>query len=379
MTRHDTTLSPMAELARNVAQPFESARAMPKSVYTDPAFLEAELSQIFAKDWFCVGRADMLTEPGDYTTLSLAGQPIMVIRDREGALRAQSNVCLHRMSTLLEGSGNTRAIVCPYHAWTYNLDGNLRGAPAMTKNDEFCKDNYRLPQVRCEEWLGWIMVTLNPDAPAVADQLSKVEDLVGDFGMENYSQTFFETHTWDTNWKVLAENFMESYHLPVCHAGTIGGLSKLDEMVCPPGEEAFNYHWILKEEHFKLANAHPTNTRIEGERRRTTFLLAIYPSLLITLTPGYFWYLSLHPNGVGKVDIRFGGGMAPEFVNDPDAQSHFEAVKALLDDVNVEDRGCTEKVYAGLCSTMAEPGHLSHLERPNYEFAHYLNNRVNPS
>ena len=377
MTKHDPitdpTIDAVAELQANVAQPFEKARAMPKSVYTSEAFLQRELDDVFKADWFCVGRADSLANPGDYTTLELAGQPIMVIRDREGALRAQSNVCLHRMSTLLEGSGNTRSVVCPYHAWTYNLDGKLRGAPAMTKNNEFCKDNYRLPQVRCEEWLGWVMITLNADAPPVAEALAEVENLVGDFGMENYSQTFFETHTWDTNWKVLAENFMESYHLPVCHAGTIGGLSKLEEMVCPPGLDAFNYHWILKEADFKLACAHPTNTRIEGEdRRRTTYLLAIYPSLLITLTPGYFWYLSLHPNGVGKVDIRFGGGMSPEFANDPEAQTHFQAVKDLLDDVNVEDRGCTEKVYNGLCSDVAEPGHLSHLERPNYDFATYL-------
>ena len=166
--------------------------------------------------------------------------------------------------------------------------------------------------------------------------------------METYVETFFESHVWDTNWKVLAENFMESYHLPVCHAATIGGLSKLDEMVCPPGLEAFNYHTILKDETLKIAIAHPSNTRLEGERRRTTFLLAIYPSLLITLTPGYFWYLTLHPQGPGQVRIGFGGGMSPDFVNDPDAQAHFTALKTLLDEVNVEDRGCTEKVYRGL-------------------------------
>jgi phenylpropionate dioxygenase-like ring-hydroxylating dioxygenase large terminal subunit len=376
MSRHDPSLNPIAELAANVAQPFETARAMPKSVYTSDEFLAAELEHVFKRDWFCVTRSDALANPGDYTTLELAGQPIMVIRDRDGKLRAQSNVCLHRMSTLLEGSGNARTIVCPYHAWTYNLDGSLRGAPAMTMNEAFCKDAYALPQIRCEEWLGWVMVTLNPEAPPVAEQLAEVEALIGDFAMETYTQTFFETHLWNTNWKVLAENFMESYHLPVCHAGTIGGLSKLDEMVCPPGKPAFNYHWILKDPEFKLANAHPTNKRLTGDRRRMTFLLAIYPSLLITLTPGYFWYLSLHPNGVGQVRIRFGGGMSPDFVNDPDAQSHFAAVKKLLDDVNVEDRGCTEKVYDGLCSDMARPGHLSHLERPNYDFACYLNGRV---
>ncbi len=363
-------------LAENVATPFEKARAMPPSVYTSPDFLKAELDGIFRRDWFCVGRASSLKEPGDYVTIHLADQPIIILRDRSGHLRAMSNVCRHRMSTLLEGRGHVSSIVCPYHAWTYNLDGSLRGAPAMTLNEGFCKEEYQLPRVRCQEWLGWVFVTLNPEAEDVASHLSGVEEHIGDYEMESYVETFHETHVWDTNWKVLAENFMESYHLPVCHAGTIGGLSKLDEMVCPPGEAAFNYHTILKDDSLRIAMAHPNNTRLTGDRRRMTYLLAIYPSLMITLTPGYFWYLTLHPEGVGKVRIGFGGGMSLDYVNDADAQDNFKQLKTLLDDVNIEDRTCTERVYQGLCSEAAEAGHLSHLERPNYDFAHYLYSRV---
>jgi phenylpropionate dioxygenase-like ring-hydroxylating dioxygenase large terminal subunit len=362
----------VAELVANVSTPFAEARAMPPSVYTSPDFLKHEINDVFAKEWVSVGRADTLKNAGDYLTYTLAGQPIAVIRGDDGALRAMSNVCLHRMSTLLEGRGNKRQIVCPYHAWTYGLDGQLRAAPAMAQNAAFCKEHYKLPAVRCEEWLGWIMVTLNPTAPPVAAALKDVRALIDDYGMENYIETFRETHVWDTNWKILAENFMESYHLPVCHAGTIGGLSKLDEMDCPPGLAAFNYHTILKDDRLKIALAHPSNTRMVGDRRRTTFLLAVYPSLLVTLTPGYFWYLSLHPHGVGQVSIIFGGGMSPDFVNDPEAQTHFAALKALLDKVNVEDRGCTEKVFRGVSAGVARPGHLSHLERPNYDFAQWL-------
>lgn len=367
-----------AELAANAALPFERSRAMPTSVYTSDAFLDEELDLIFRRDWFCAGRASSLSRPGDYLTLELAGQPIMVVRGKDHVLRAQSNVCLHRMSTLLEGRGNKSVIVCPYHAWTYELSGELRAAPAMTGNADFCsmRKDLRLPNVRCEEWLGWIMVNLDPDATPVAEELADVEALVSDYAMGSYEETFFETHNWNTNWKVLAENFMESYHLPVCHRGTIGGLSKLDEMICPPGLPAFNYHTILKDDSLKIAMAHPSNTRMSGERRRTTYLLAIYPSLMITLTPGYFWYLSLHPDGVDRVRILFGGGMSPEYVDDPEAQSHFEALKTLLDDVNIEDRGCTEKVYRGLCASLAKPGPLSHLERPNYDFARYLASRT---
>jgi phenylpropionate dioxygenase-like ring-hydroxylating dioxygenase large terminal subunit len=362
----------LAQLKANVAVPFNQARAMPKAVYTSEDFAAQEVKQIFSKEWFCVGRATALANPGDYVTLELAGQPIMVIRDREGTLRAQSNVCLHRMSILLKGTGNVKGIVCPYHGWSYNTDGSLRTAPAMKHNDAFRKEDYRLPQIRCEEWLGWVMITLNPEAVSPGEKFANVEGLISDYRMETYIENFNEQFIWNTNWKVLAENFMESYHLPVCHAKTIGGLSKLDEMICPPGLPTFNYPTILKDDTLKIALAHPSNTRMEGDRRRTTYLLAIYPSLLITLTPGYFWYLSLHPHGAGQVRVIFGGGLSPEFATDPDAIGHFRQLKALLDEVNVEDKGCTERVYRGLCSDLAKPGHLSHLERPNFDFATYI-------
>lgn len=371
--------NPIDALRANVSVPFNEARAMPPGVYTSEVFLEAELENIFKKDWFCVGRATALAAPGDYVTCELAAQPIIVLRDKDNALRSFSNVCRHRMSTLLHGRGNAKTIVCPYHAWTYNLDGSLRGAPAMNGNNAFCKDQYRLPDIACEEWLGWVFVSLNPNARPVSEELKEVEALVNGYDMTNYTETFFEEHLWDTNWKVLAENFMESYHLPVCHAGTIGGLSKLDEMICPPGQSAFNYHTILKDDSFRIAMAHPSNDRLTGDERRTTFLLAIYPSLLITLTPGYFWYLSLHPKGPGQVQIRFGGGMSDDYKDDAEAQQNLIDLKSLLDDVNVEDRGCTEKVFRGLSADGAEPGHLSHLERPNFDFAQYLMSRMDPS
>jgi phenylpropionate dioxygenase-like ring-hydroxylating dioxygenase large terminal subunit len=98
-----TIAQPVQDLLQNVSAPFEQARAMPPSVYSSPDFLERELKDIFSKEWFAVGRASSLKNAGDYVTLELAGQPIFVMRDKDGSLRAMSNVCLHRMSTLLEG------------------------------------------------------------------------------------------------------------------------------------------------------------------------------------------------------------------------------------------------------------------------------------
>ncbi|WP_289153879.1 SRPBCC family protein [uncultured Salipiger sp.] len=372
MNIHD----PAAELRSNVATPFERAHAMPVSVYTSEDFLALEQEHIFAKSWLCAGRADALKEPGDYLTMEISGEPVIVLRDRDGVLRAMSNVCRHRMSILLEGRGHVRAITCPYHAWTYNLDGSLRGAPAMDMNTSFCKEALGLPAVRCVDWKGWIMVTLDPDLPEPHETLKEMDDLVGYLPMEEYVEVFREEHRWNTNWKILAENFMESYHLPMCHGGTIGGAVDLKKMTCPEGYPGFNFHHILKDDSIALSIAHKDNTVLEGEDRYRTWLLSVYPSLMITLTPGYFWYLSLTPDGPGHVRILYGGGLHPDFTKDDDADQHFATLKGLLDHVNDEDRGCTERVWKGMQARHAVPGALSHLERPNYEFATWIAGRI---
>jgi phenylpropionate dioxygenase-like ring-hydroxylating dioxygenase large terminal subunit len=280
------------------------------------------------------------------------------------------------MSVMLEGRGNASRITCPYHGWVYNLDGRLRGAPHMAGNAAFRRDQICLPQVRCEEWLGWVMVTLNPDAPPVAEALAGLAAEIGPFGMENYVEDFQETFLWDTNWKILAENFMESYHLPVCHGATIGGLSDIEASALPPGAPAYNIHTIQKDPSFTLSVAHPSNTRLTGDWRLKTAIITIYPALLITLSPGYFWYLSLHPEGPGKVRVLYGGGLAPEFLDDPDAARHFAALKALLGEVNMEDKGCTERVFRGVSADLSAPGPLSPMERPLYDFQRYLADRI---
>ena len=134
-----TISTPVRELIETVSAPFERARAMPPSVYTSPEFLLSEIEDVFAREWVCVGRASALRATGDYLTYEVAGQPVIVLRDASGELRALSNVCRHRMSTIMEGAGSCRALVCPYHGWTYNLDGALRGAPAMDRNQDFAK------------------------------------------------------------------------------------------------------------------------------------------------------------------------------------------------------------------------------------------------
>lgn len=363
----------IAVLSENASKPIEEARSMPPGVYHSPGFLALEESEIFSKQWICIGRAESIPKTGDYIACDILDQPVVVVRGKDGVIRGFSNICLHRMARLLEGTGNAKRVVCPYHAWTYGLDGALVGAPHMEQNACFDKKDYKLPEVKAAVWQGWVYVSLNADAPDLGAHLQELGAVVTDrYRMENYVETFREEHVWDTNWKILAENFMESYHLPRLHAATVGPHSKIEEMECLPGGDAFNYHWITKEATLGLGNAHPKNKHLKGKWRRTTALITAYPGHMITLTPGYFWYLCLQPRGVDKVHIVYGGGFAPEYVNDPKADEMIADLKELLDEVNMEDRIGVESVFQGSGAALASSGHLSHLEQPNFEFGQYL-------
>ncbi|MGB3280670.1 MAG: Rieske (2Fe-2S) protein, partial [Pseudorhodobacter sp.] len=165
---------------RNAALPDELAEATPPQVYTSSEFLELELDEIFNHEWFCVGRADEFSEAGSYRTLTIGRDPVIILRDHGGNLRAMSNICRHRMATLLQGAGTLKTrITCPYHAWTYTLDGQLIGAAHM--RDNFDKKTVCLPQFQVEIWQGWVYVSLDPKAEPLAPRLKPISE-----GYANY-------------------------------------------------------------------------------------------------------------------------------------------------------------------------------------------------
>ena len=217
MPARRTTSPVLKQLAALAARPLERATAMPPAVYHDPQVHALELERIFGREWLCAGRAESIPRKGDWFTWKVADQPVLVIRGSDGTVRAFSNVCRHRMMRLLDGKGSCRRIVCPYHAWTYDIDGRLVGARHMERTEGFDMAEIRLKPVRCEVWQGWIYITLDPEARPVAELLAPLEEIVADYRMADYVEVVREDHVWDTNWKLLTENFMEGYHLPVTH------------------------------------------------------------------------------------------------------------------------------------------------------------------
>ena len=368
-------------LAKVAVTPFSQADTIPPMLYSSEEVYRLERERIFAKDWMCVGLAADIPKPGDYVTFSVNDQPILTIRGDDGEVLSFSNVCLHRMMPLAEGRGSCgRKLVCPYHAWTYDTRGKVIGAGHMGGRDPaFDKKQYRLPEIRTEIWEGWTYVTLNPDAPTVASLLAPLLPVVQPYRMEGYIPVVHQEHTWDTNWKLLNENFMEGYHLPVAHKATVGAWFPVEDTEFPAEtHEAFTYQTFTKDENARYGRAHPSNTVLEGKWRFTSILPTIFPSHMYVLAPDHLWYLSLRPEGTGKVNLRFGIALAPE-VHAALGEGRDQWVNELtdfFDRVNAEDKFVVEGIYKGSRAPFASRGPLSWLEREIHDFARYLARRL---
>lgn len=172
------------ESLANSALAVNAAETLPPECYTDREFFEFEKDALFYREWLCVGREDWVRQPGDYLTTSHVGEPILVVRNSDGILKAFSSVCRHRAMLVAEGAGNVKAFLCPYHHWSYSLDGKLIGAPAMERACNFNKDAVGLPEFRVEVWLGFIFVNFDPEAQPLAPRLGALTQVLANYELD---------------------------------------------------------------------------------------------------------------------------------------------------------------------------------------------------
>ncbi|MDH3518948.1 MAG: aromatic ring-hydroxylating dioxygenase subunit alpha [Myxococcales bacterium] len=189
------------------------------SYYRNPEVLERELERIFFRSWVLAGREERAAHAGDYFTFELGGESVLVVRDREGALRAFYNVCRHRGARLCaDASGHLQgAIRCPYHAWSYALDGALRGVPYLRGDEAFSKEAFSLYPVAVETWQGFVFLRLEPEGEALHAQLGALPERARPFPLASLRVGAREEESVAANWKILVENFMECYHCPGVH------------------------------------------------------------------------------------------------------------------------------------------------------------------
>ena len=216
----------MAKLKVVVREPEDKFHADPERsftmasrYYTSPEVYEREKEAIFYRSWNFVGHVSQVPEIGSYLECRVIDQNIFVIRGKDGELRAFYNVCSHRAHELLKGSGRTKVITCPYHAWSYHIDGRLRTARGSEKVAGFDKDEFCLTRVQVEEFCGFLFVNLDPEAAALADQAPGLADEMRHYepDLDNLVYAWRLTYEVEANWKNVIDNYLECYHCPVAH------------------------------------------------------------------------------------------------------------------------------------------------------------------
>lgn len=211
-------------------QPITPLRSLDARYYTDPGIFATEQAGLLARTWQFAGHISLLEKPGDYFTFEIAGQNLFCIRDRDGEVQSFYNVCQHRAHELVQGIGNARLIVCPYHAWTYELSGQLRSGPNVKAVPGFDRNEICLSSVRTEVFLGFVFVNLDPEARPMDEWFPRAREELGEYvpHIERLKPLEWVEIPEKCNWKVSVENYSECYHCQINHKTFSTGVIKPD-------------------------------------------------------------------------------------------------------------------------------------------------------
>ncbi len=293
-----------------VRLPLEEATTLPGRLYHDPAIYEEELRRIFSTMWLCVGRDEDIPKPGDYLTRSIGSESVIITRDAREEAHAFYNVCRHRGTRLLtepSGSGLS-TIQCPYHAWTYGLDGTLRGAPHMEESAHFDKQNFSLSRVRLERWDGFLFVNLDRDAEPLRDFLGEMAAKFARYRLGDLRRGKRIAYSVASNWKMLAENYAECYHCFLIHPELNRVSHYLSGAKDLSNEATVGGYMELREEDFNSMTlsgktARPPLPGIDPEDHRRVHYYIVYPNLLLSLHPDYVMTHTIWPDGTGGSEV----------------------------------------------------------------------------
>ena len=348
------------------------AFTMPGSFYTSEEVLQLEREQQFRKKWICLGREEELPEPGDYRATELVGEPILLMRNSAGAIKALANVCRHRGMPLLDGSGTVKRITCSYHAWTYDLDGKLKRAAGVDAHHaDFIRD-CRLPEFLCEIWHGFIFVNLDNEAESFleSETVKAIEPMVEHMHIEDMRVIYSGEQEWDANWKCLVENFLEGYHLSTVHRKTLHPFTptNLSEHF-KGGSDHFGFNSWYPEDALSRGESHPDVT--DDEKRRS-LMLGIAPCSVFGISGFKVTYNLIQPVSSTRLRTRIGMiGIPPR--NEAEEKTAARGRK-LFTDTFAEDEAQLVKLMRGLQSRSYESSVLAKADYEGtiWDFYQYL-------
>jgi len=362
--------------------PDPAPHALPAWVYSHPEMTRLEIERILLPSWQIVTHISALKKSGDFATLDIGPESVFVIRDRDGTIRGFHNVCRHRGARLVDGQGSCpTSVTCPYHGWSYRHDGSLMGMPVRESFPDLDRSQNGLRPIKVDVAFGFVFVAITGNPKPVLEVWGDLGDELAPYRFEDMEalQPITFEH-WDVDWKIVMDNYLESYHVPIGHPG-------LNRMFTPDYEDqrgvpgvARGAGWFREqpssrwtERTYQKMIGGLTQHLPEPNRRCWRFY-SMLPNLGIDVMPDQMDFFQILPNGPGKSIIR--GAV----YGLPDSRREMRVARALSDRINRqtnrEDTWLCERVQRGLQSSSYVPGRLSTLERWMLEFHELLRERI---
>jgi choline monooxygenase len=351
-------------LRLDVNEQIECAHTLASRFYTDPAILEIEKNKIFYRTWQLVGTFDQpcgeaggvnrtIADPETYFTTEVAGEPVLIVRDKQGDLRAFSNVCRHRAGPIALGSGCKNVLRCQYHGWTYTLDGRLIGTPDVEGVEFFDRSTMGMFPLRLETWEKFIFVNFDREAEPLSTYLGDIPQQARGFQFDGLHLVERRDYVIACNWKVYVDNYLEGYHIPIAHPGLMREIDYSQYRT-----DTFRFH-SQQFAPIRAMKADDTSGRAyaPGTGLQEALYLWIFPNLMLNIYPDNISTNLIVPLSQEKTLTIF-----EWFFHDPGSPKVQERVNkavAFSDEVQQEDIGLCENVQKGLRSSTYDRGRYS--------------------
>lgn len=343
-------LSGSAPMDFHFDQRLALAETIPSSVYFDPATLELERRRIFHRTPQLVGRLDQVKEPGSYFTADVQGEPILVVRDTQGELRAFHNVCRHRAGPVACGQGEARVLQCGYHGWTYALDGRLLGTPDFDGVENFRRSEMGLHPVSVETWEQFIFVTLE-GKPRLNDFLEDIPAQLAAFNISSMRLVARRDYVVECNWKVYVDNYVEGYHIPIVHPS----------LMCEIDYERYrtltHSFYSVQDAPIKPDDEKPGRRYRPTESESQAKYFWVFPNLMLNVYPDNVSTNLILPLGANRTLTVFEWFFLE--TEDPRRQEVIDHTVRFGDEIQIEDTSICESVQRGLKSMSYERGRYS--------------------
>jgi Rieske 2Fe-2S family protein len=341
----------------------QGARTLPGRYYTASEILAEENERLFGRRWICVGRAESIAAAGDYVVVEIAGESLIVLRDQSAEQRAFYNVCRHRGTRLCEATHGrlSETIQCPYHAWTYALDGRLIGAPHMNEVAGFDKKAYPLQGVALAEWEGFLFVNLAPDAAPLAEAFAPLLDRFARYNLPALRSVRRIEYDVRANWKLILQNYNECLHCPTIHPELSTKLpytSGANDLIEGPFLGGYMEIKAPNESATLTGRACglPLGDLPDADRRRA-FYYALFPTMMLSLHPDYAVFYTVWPKGPAESRV------VCEWMVHPDSPAspgyNIADAEEFWDRTNRQDWHICQQSQLGVSSRIYQPGPYS--------------------